>query len=157
MVSKTITALVLTCLIATSSLFTGCAKKPESPFKPISAEELDPTQLQTAERAAFRTLSGWRDDRFEPLSDDFTQQIKDALDSRRQRKVYADIEGLFGDFESMEFAEAVAAEEYPNMTIYRFRGTFSATKKSGPEIRVVLDGHNKISGFWCKPWADTVQ
>ena len=153
---RIITAIVLICTISAAPLLTGCARKPESPFKPIPASALDQTQLQTAERVGFRTLSGWRDGTFEPLSDDFTQQMKDALPSRTQREAYGQIKAGFGDFQSMEFAEAVASEELPNMVVYRFRGTFSETK-SRPEVRVVLDGHNKVSGFWCKLWMDTLQ
>ncbi len=129
-------------------LFSACAR---SDFSPIPAEQVDQAQKTTAERIAFRTLSAWKDGLFNPLSDDFTQQMQRALPSREQRSAYESISNAFGDFEALEYVETVASPKLPGMIIYRFRGTFSADHTQ-PEIRVVMDSHNKVSGFWCKPW-----
>ncbi len=139
---------VISAALLSLCLCIGCGR---SDFSPVAEEQIDPAQKTAAERIAYRTLSGWRDGTFEPLSEDFTQEMKQALPSRQQRAAYESISGAFGDFKGLKYAETVASPKTPGLIIYRFRGTFSGGKAQ-PEIRVVMDSHNKVSGFWCKPW-----
>lgn len=127
-------------------------------FAPIPAGRIDQAQKAAAQKVADRTLKAWRDGRFAPLSDDWTLQMKSALPPAKQRESYEAIRGTFGDYRSLEFAEAVAAPELPGLVVYRFRGTFSKTSPTTrPEVRVVVDGQGKVAGFWCKVWSKALQ
>jgi len=127
----------------------------ESPFKPIPASEVDQAQRDKARRIAAATLKGWSEGKFEPLSDDFTSEMKKALTPAAQRNSYLTTKPLFGDFRDQEFVEAVASPNLPEYVLYRFRGTFSGTKEK-PEIRVVINGEGKVAGFWIKHWRKEV-
>lgn len=144
---------VLVAGLAAGVILTGCSK---SPFKPIPAAEVNQTHKSTAERAAVAVFGAWRDGKFDPLSDDFTQQMKDALPPAAQKGAYQNIKAMFGEFQSLEFVEAVVSPNLAEMVVYRFRAQFSGTSQR-PEIRVVLDEQGKVSGFWCKPWRRTVR
>ena len=62
---------------------------------------------------------------------------------------------MFGDYVSMDYAETWKPK-MSSLRVYRFKGHF-AKGSAAPEIRVVMDGSNKLSGFWLKPWTDTPQ
>ena len=67
----------------------------------------------------------------------------------KQRQSWEVIRATFGEYRSLEFAELV---ELPGFHVYRFKATFSKGG-SRPEVRVVLDTQNKVSGLWCKHWS----
>lgn len=141
---------VFACCLAAVLACTGCAKR-ESPFEKISESEVDPAAKEVAERAALRLFMGWKDGRFEPLTDDFDELMKQALNPRAQKAAYTEIQIAFGDFEALELGEVLRAKNKPGIKIYRFHGEFSG---EGPkaEIRVTLNERNKVSGLWCFPW-----
>jgi len=134
---------------------TSCSRVVLPPFKRVPADQVDQAQLQTAERVAFRTLSAWRDGQFGPLGDDYSDVMKQALDSRQQRAAQESI-ASFGAFESLEFVEALSSDKDEARHIYRFRGSFSKSKGK-QEIRVVMDVRGKVSGFWIKPWRSVMR
>ena len=98
-----------------------------APFKPIPADQVNKGDLEKAHRIAETTLSNWRDGKFEPRSDEFTQAMKEASTPAKQKAAYQSIKDLFGDFKSLTYVEAVASKDAPGIVVYRFRGTFSGT------------------------------
>jgi hypothetical protein len=128
----------------------------QSSFKPIPASQLNKAERDKAARIADTEFKNWRSGKFEPLTDAFTDQMRAALTAELQRSAYQQTKALFGDYQSLVFAEAVASPDMPGTTVYRFRGTFDKTQDK-PEIRVVTDSAGKVSGFWIKPWADQLQ
>lgn len=73
-----------------------------------------------------------------------------------QKKSYQEITGLFGDFKSLRYVESWKPNDGTLLVIHRFKASFTRSP-SPPEIRVVLDGNNKLSGLWTKPCHDTLQ
>jgi hypothetical protein len=113
-------------------------------------------ELEKARRIAENTLSNWREGKYEPRTDEFTAAMKKASTPARQEAAYQSIKDLFGDYQSLTYVEAVASQDMPQLTIYRFRGAFSAAEKK-PEIRVVMNHEGKVAGFWIKPWKDELK
>lgn len=128
----------------------GCGLKLEK----MPEADVDAAQKATAESLAKRIYEGCRDARFEPLrEDEAIPEMRDGLDPARQKSTCAAIQGQFGDFTSMDYAETWRQR---GLRIYRFKGHFSKSETT-PEIRVVMDGSNKLSGFWLKPWSDDLR
>jgi hypothetical protein len=119
----------------------------------VPEAEVDATQRALAERLATKIYDGCRTGRYEALGDEAIPAMQEGLSPDKQKQTCAQIAGMFGDYVSMEYAETWKPK-FGALYVYRFKGHFS---KSGatPEIRVVLDRSNKLSGFWLKPWTET--
>ena len=128
----------------------------ESPFQPIPEAKVNKAYKAKAQKAAIDTLTNWRDGKYEPLSDDYTDAMKEASTPARQKAAYQNIKALFGDFKDLKYVEAVASKNLPSLVVYRFKGTFTGTKDQ-PEIRVVIDSDGKVAGFFIKPWKNELQ
>ena len=96
------------------------------------------------------------ENRFERLSDEFTERMKKTLTPEFQRQSEKVIAKLFGNLKAIEFVEAVKAISLPDVVIYRFRGTFTKTSER-PELRVVINKEGKVEGFWIKDWHDELR
>ncbi len=72
----------------------------------------------------------------------------------KQRSASTEIKARYGDYQSMEFHEAVTTSKLPGLTIFRFRGTFS---KGQTEVRVVVSKAEKVAGLFVLPWTDVIQ
>lgn len=127
----------------------------ESPFKPVPASEIDPTQTANAEEIGLMLLSRWNEGKYERLGERFTPEMQEALTPEAQREAHGSIKALMGDFQSMNFAEAAASPAFPNLVVYRFRGTFTNSTDK-PEVRVVMNKMGRCAGFWVKAWQDEV-
>ena len=146
-IMKTVHILPVTALV----ILVFGASCTRSPVIVIPPDKIDQHQLANAERIGRRLMMAWRDGVYESLNEEFSPDMQTALSPRAQRAAANQIRAMFGDFEDMKFVEAVRLRNSPGMTIYRFRGKFSATG-SNPEIRVVLDAHGRVTGFWCLKW-----
>ena len=150
---STATLVVLALCLATS-----CSKGPapeQSPFKIVPVEQIDKAQQEAAQQIAFRTLSAWRDGKFETLDEDFSDLMRQSLDPQTLRQTYESV-AFLGAFESLEFAEVLSSDVPDAVSIYRFKATFSDVEQK-PEVRVVMDIKGKVNGLWIKPWMDTMQ
>ena len=83
-------------------------------------------------------------------------EVAKGLTEGVQVSSYENISSMFGDYESMQFAEALTMKTDQFYTLYRFKGTFSETSEK-PEIRVVLNKEGKLAGFWIRPWQDDLE
>lgn len=148
-------------LIASISVIMLCvatvvAAQTSPAFEPVPAAQIDQTQKNRASQVATTTLSNWFKGQFAPLSDDFTAQMKEKLVPEAQKQAAAGLKSSLGDFQSLEFAEAVTSPSMPGVVVYRFKGKFSTSPES-PEVRVVLDPQGKVGGLWVKPWQNKMQ
>ena len=128
----------------------------DSSFIVLPSTKIDENLLRKAQSIASDLLTGWREGKFQHLSDDFSLEMMAGLPPEDQKKAYDSLRVLFGHFESLRFAEALMSPRLPGAVMFRFRGTFSGTKDN-PEIRVVITDEGKITGFWVKHWVDQVQ
>jgi len=135
-------------LALTVAIGAGCSR---SPFQTIPPDQVDQSRKEAAERIARRLFSSWKMGIFNALGDEFSPEMQRAFTPRAQRQAYQSLKMLYGDLENLRFVEAVHSRNLPDVVIYRFRGKFTGTRQE-PEVRVVMDGEGKVSGFWCKPW-----
>jgi hypothetical protein len=124
--------------------------------KPIPSAQVDQEAMAKADAMARALFKAWASSQFEPLSDDFTSEMKQAFPPDVQKQSYATIKANFGDFKDMQFAEAVASPAFPRYIVYRFRADFSDTP-ARPEVRVVLDKDKKVGGFAAMLWNPEVR
>jgi hypothetical protein len=121
----------------------------------VPEAEVDVTQKATAERIARRLYEACRTGTYEALGDEAIPAMRDALTPDKQRQTCGSITGMFGDYVSMDYAETWKPK-FGGLAVFRFKGHFSKSPAT-PEIRVVIDRANKLSGFWLKPWTETPQ
>lgn len=133
-------------------LLLGCS---ESKFDTVPPEEVDLVQKSLAESLATDILNSMKSGEFKQLGEDATLSVQKGLSPDKQKAVYEQVKGMFGEFNSLEYYETCVPKDGTFLTVYRFRGIF--TSSAPPEIRVVINGNNKLSGFWIKPWKDDLE
>ncbi len=136
-------------LLACTSLFSQNVEK-------LSEDKVDMEKVKLAQAFADRFFSAARDGKVYEFQNDATSAVIQGLTPEVQKQVSSDIQSKFGDFKSLEYAETWSYNAGEIMTIVRFRGIFSKSVDK-PEIRIVLDGTNKVAGFWYKSWEDELK
>lgn len=145
--------IILVLLLVTAlAAMTAASALAESAFTPLPASQVDESVKTRALQTAGELLGGWTKGKYEPLSDQFSDGMRKALNPQEQEKAYAGLKAILGDFTgNMEFVEACTSPAYPGLVVYRFRGSFAGGGEK-PEIRVVVNKAGKLDGFWVKPW-----
>jgi len=142
--SRTIAALTLALCAACNG---ALEKLPEA--------DVDAAQKATAQRLATKVYEGCKSGQHEALGEEAIPEMREALTPEKQKATCQSVATMFGDYVSMDYAETWKSK-VTSLRVYRFKGHFSKGNAT-PEIRVVLDGAGKLSGFWLKPWTDTPQ
>lgn len=128
----------------------------QNQFSKISDEKLNNEELNQVSTLAKKLLEGQKSGNFYLLHEnEASPEMVKGLTAQIQENSYENIKSQFGDYRSLEFAEAWnlnAGEEY---TIYRFKGDFSETEDK-PEIRLVVNSSGLIAGFWIREWKDDI-
>ncbi len=138
-------------LACAAILIAGCG----GGFEKVSEGDVDADQKATAQAIGTRLWEGCRTGQHAPLTEDEAiKEMREALTPAKLASTCSSVKGQFGDYQSMDYAETWKAKSGA-LRVYRFRGHFSNSSAT-PEIRVVMDG-KKLSGFWLKPWADTLR
>ena len=78
--------------------------------------------------------------------------MEEKLDEAKQKETFEIINGKYGDYLGLEFVELVTPTDGTLYEIYRFKGKFSSDVQ--PEVRAILDGNQKLAGFFVKPWKE---
>jgi len=128
----------------------------QNEFQKLKNEEISQTDLRLATSLAEKLLAGQKSGKIYLLSEDEAiPQVAKGLTESMQISSYESIRALFGDYKSLNFAEGWQLNADQRYTIYRFRGDFSESQDR-PEIRIVFNEAGKLSGFWIRPWEDTI-
>jgi hypothetical protein len=123
-------------------------------FSTIPEDRVDPGGRASAEAFAKRYEEIRAQGSFAPLGDEATEELRAALTVHKQQEAQKQIEARYGKYQSLEYVEALRPNASPESTIYRFRATFT---RGRPEIRVIHDARGRVSGFWIKPWRDSLE
>jgi hypothetical protein len=99
-------------------------------------------------------LGAWARDEYPPLGDDATEEMRAGHDAEAQKKADKQLEADIGSFKSLAFHELQRTKP-PKFDVYRFKATFDKSKDQ-VEVRVVYDVAGKVTGFWVKPWKDSL-
>ena len=123
-------------------------------YEKLPETGISQTELRQAISLGEKLLLGQKSGNIYILSEDEAiPEVAKGLTEGVQQSSYENIRSMYGEYESMQFAEAWKLEADQFYTIYRFKGTFGATSDK-PEIRMVLDREGKLAGFWIRPWED---
>ncbi|RMF30216.1 MAG: hypothetical protein D6765_03420, partial [Bacteroidetes bacterium] len=121
-------------------------------FEQVPPEERDEVQEQIAEAFAWRFFRVCDSGRFETLSEEeATQTMAKALTPERQQQACEENRARYGKLEALRLVEVARPKGGSALRIFRFRGDFTNSVEQ-PEIRVVLDGRNRLAGIWLRPW-----
>ncbi len=124
-------------------------------LKKAAESEVDKGSVQLAEKFADTFLTKSRNGSWYQFTDEAIDEIKAALTEEKQKASYSQIKSTFGDYVSLEYAETWLSPSNPGLRLIRFKGQFASSANKA-EIRVVLNKSGKISGFWIKPWSETL-
>ncbi len=134
-----------------AALATACA----GGLDKMSESDVDASEKATAQRLATKIYEGCRDGRYEALGGgEAVGAMRDSLTPTKLASTCASIQGSFGTFVSMDYVETWRPT-FGATRVYRFKGHFASTPET-PEIRVVME-RSRLSGFWLKPWSDTLR
>jgi hypothetical protein len=122
-------------------------------YEKLSEDKVDQNKVLLAKNFADKFFSTIRDGKTYECKDEATEILSQGLTPEVQKQVYQDIQGKFGDYKSLEYAETWKYSGAETMTIVRFKGIFSKSNEI-PEIRVVIDEANKVAGLWYKAWTE---
>lgn len=126
-------------------------------YQKLDEGQIVQTELRQAISLAEKLLLGQKSGEIYILSEEEAiPEVAKGLTEGVQASSYENISSMFGDYESMQFAEALTMKTDQVYTLYRFKGTFSETSEK-PEIRVVLNKEGKLAGFWIRPWEDDLE
>lgn len=87
------------------------------------------------------------------IAENSIEMMAKMLTPENLEKGKSQVESLFGEYQSMAYAETWSMTGPADLTIVRFKADFSESRKK-LEIRVVLNADNKVAGFWLRPWSD---
>jgi hypothetical protein len=123
-------------------------------LKHIPVSEMSLVQLQKAQ-LVHALFEKWQAGTFEPLSNEFTEEMRTAMTPQFQESFFRRATSTFGDYQGISFAEIVTARfNYPHVLLYRFKASFSRALQQ-PEIRISFDTSGRISSFsWSEKFSD---
>ncbi len=133
-----------------SFIHTSC----NAEFHKLPEFEVNKEDKLSSEKIVNKILLSQKEGKYEPLGEEATEAMRTGLSPQEQKKAYEQITGIFGEFQSLEYAETWVPNDGSLYVIYRFRGNFSS--KAKPEIRVVIDGNKKLAGFFILHWKDKI-
>ena len=139
-------------LFVLSLLVVGCT---ESKYDTLPEEEVNQEQKDLAEYIATDILMSMKTGEFKALGEKATLSVQKGITPAKQKTVYEQVKGMFGEFQSLDYYETCVPKDGTFLTVYRFKGKFESS--ATPEIRVVINKDNKLSGFWIKPWKDELK
>ena len=139
-------------LFVLSLLVVGCT---ESKYDTLPEEEVNQEQKDLAESIETDILMSMKTGEFKALGEKATLSVQKGITPAKQKTVYEQVKGMFGEFQSLDYYETCVPKDGTFLTVYRFKGKFESS--ATPEIRVVINKDNKLSGFWIKPWKDELK
>ena len=125
-------------------------------FRKLADSEVDKQNMKTAQDFATSYLTKSKNGGYYKFQDEAIDALKNQLTEENQKAVYQQLKDKFGDFQSLEYAETWIQGNINTVQIFRFKGDFG-NGNNKLEIRVVLNGSQKIAGFWIKPWLDSLK
>jgi hypothetical protein len=115
--------------------------------------EIDKEEFNFAKGLSQKILNEQKKGGFYNLSEnEATPQMSEGLNESLQKKSYAKIKSLYGDYRDLNFESLMIGSRGYKYRIYRFKGDFESG--SDIEVRAVLNQNKKLAGFFIKPWKE---
>lgn len=123
-------------------------------FKKVEDSEIDNNRLDFATSITHNILLAQKNGGYYNLKkEEAIEAMVTGLDEKLQKDTYAQISGLFGEYQIIEFDHLMKSVGEPIYEIYRFKGKFEKPE-ANVEVRAVLDSNGKLAGFFIKPWQE---
>ncbi len=121
-------------------------------FEKVDAAAVDQAKLEHATTLTQNLLLEQRKGGYyELIPEEATSAMISGLNERRQKKSYAEIRKMFGDYKSISFDHMMHSTTGVYLEIYRFKGDFDLSDAE-IEVRAVFDADQKLAGFFVRPW-----
>lgn len=125
-------------------------------FKKVPESEINKNNLLLATQLSDKIMAAQKEGGFYQLTkEEAESRMINAFSETVQKQSYEQIQGLFGDYNSLVFNQLMKPTDGTLYEIYRFIGEFEVTEIN-VEIRVVLNSKGKLAGFFIKPWNDEI-
>jgi hypothetical protein len=122
-------------------------------FRKLEDADVDRAGVKFAQEFASNYLTALKEGGSYTFADEAIDVLKKQLTEENQKASYGQIRALYGDFQSLEYAETYVRDGSGGLQVIRFKSDFSQSDGK-IEVRVVLDDSGKVAGFWIKPWTD---
>ena len=106
-------------------------------------------------RIAKSFFKNLKNENFYDFKNEAIKEFKDKMTPEIQKQTYEQIKQKFGDFKSITYSGTWIKKDNKEFQIIRFIGDFERSEEA-LEIRVVINGSNKISGLWITLWKDNL-
>jgi hypothetical protein len=139
--------IIITCILLPAAEAAG-----ESSLFKMKESEVDAAMKEKAYELGLNIFLTYEKEEFKLMGDEATEDMRKIFTIDKQRQDHETIKQLFGEFESMDYAETWINLD-GGYIIFRFIGHFSGSTEK-LEIRVVLDEKERLAGLWLLPWKD---
>lgn len=124
-------------------------------YEKLKESEVPSEKKETAKKFVVDYFTAQKNGSYYQFKDEVTEALKKQLTESNQEAGYKMLKDNFGDFTSADYAETWIAKSNTSFKILRFKATFDKSPQK-LEIRVIMNDSNQITGFWIKPWVDTL-
>ena len=133
-------------------IITGCQNKVNNPqYNTLLGQD----QREFAQNLSVKILTAQKEGGFYKLNNnEASLSMVNAFTESVQKNAYEQIKSLFGEYEDLNFHSVLSITSDDAYDIYRFKGVFAFDLDV--EVRVVLNGDDKLAGFFVKPWKETL-
>ncbi len=124
-------------------------------FDRVPIDQIDKASMEKAKILTEKMLEAQKKGGYYKLNNQeaITKMVY-GYNSDTQKSSYDQIKGVFGEYEGIEFDHLLKPKDGTLHKIYRFKGKFSSS--ANVEVRTVLDGQNKLAGFFVKKWKENI-
>jgi len=132
----------------------SCASKNDK-YIVVSNENIDQEKLAFAKLISHKLLGEQSKGSYYQLTkEEATSRMVAGLNEEKQLSSYEEISGRYGHYQDLEFYQLLMPKDGTLYETYRFKGKF--TSEAAVEIRTILDGNGKLTGFFITKWRDNI-
>ena len=142
-----VAALALQCCTALGA----CDRDKYALFVKLPADKVDKDHQEAAEQFGTDYFDNCGKGKCEEIGDEAITAVRLGFPVAKQKAAYDAWVQSYGEYQSLQYVEAIKITQGPEVVAFRFKGIF---EKGQPEVRVVIDKDGKVAGFFVKPWLD---
>ena len=151
---KILIVLSLLLLIGCKSKKIALEEPKKANFERISYAEINDNQKNKAYDLGKRVLMTCNTSKFKPFNTtEATSSVIQNTTEERLTKTCTRFRQYYGTFKDLELVE-VYKNNYDKTTIFRYKALYSK-KVANKELRVSINGENKVSGIKSLDWVDS--
>ncbi len=142
-------------IILTISILSFQSASCQEKYEQLPENKTDKTKIELASKITKSYFENLKNENHYDFKNEAIKEFKDKMTPDIQKQTYEQIKQKFGDFKSITYSGTWIKKDNDEFQIIRFKGDFERSEES-LEIRVVINGSNKISGLWITLWNDNL-